>query len=293
MTERDRKPGGFSRNLHNRTILALAFLFAAAAGIVLWHNYRVSRTLVQTTALQDAQLYTEAISEFRTLYTSEVVETVRLQGITVSHDYKEHAGAIPLPVTMSMELGRRIGMHRSGAETQLYSEYPFPWREEEGGLRDEFARQSWEHFQQNPDTPFYEFQQLDGRAVLRYATADRMRASCVNCHNSHPDTPKNDWKEGDVRGVLEVVLPMDDVEAQTVAGIRESLGLVTAIVIAGVSLLAVVIGRLRRQAATLQAWGGNTDDVEAAKKALYHRARMNGLARHGTYAESMEQEAAA
>ena len=46
------------------------------------------------------------------------------------------------------------------------------------------------------------------------------------------------------------------------------------------------------QAATLQAWGGRADSVEAAKKAFYHRARMNGLARHGTYEESMEQEAA-
>jgi two-component system CheB/CheR fusion protein len=33
---------------------------------------------------------------------------------------------------------------------------------------------------------------------------------CVNCHNSHPLTPKNDWKLGDVRGVLEVRVPIDD-----------------------------------------------------------------------------------
>jgi methyl-accepting chemotaxis protein len=33
---------------------------------------------------------------------------------------------------------------------------------------------------------------------------------CVSCHNSHPDTPKNDWKLGDVRGVLEVTMPIDD-----------------------------------------------------------------------------------
>ncbi len=47
------------------------------------------------------------------------------------------------------------------------------------------------------------------------------------------------------------------------------------------------------QAATLQAWAGETANVEAAKKAFYHRARMNSLARFGTYQESMEQEAAA
>ena len=47
------------------------------------------------------------------------------------------------------------------------------------------------------------------------------------------------------------------------------------------------------QAATLAAWGGDPANREAAQKAFAHRARMNGLARYGTYEESMEQEAAA
>ena len=47
------------------------------------------------------------------------------------------------------------------------------------------------------------------------------------------------------------------------------------------------------QAATLKAWGGEAANKDAAQKAFAHRARMNGLARYGTYEESMEQEAAA
>ncbi len=42
------------------------------------------------------------------------------------------------------------------------------------------------------------------------------------------------------------------------------------------------------QAATLQAWGGKAENVDAAKKAFHHRSRMNSLARYGTYEESME-----
>jgi adenylate cyclase len=37
----------------------------------------------------------------------------------------------------------------------------------------------------------------------------RMRASCVQCHNSHPDSPGTDWRVGDVRGVLEIIRPLD------------------------------------------------------------------------------------
>jgi class 3 adenylate cyclase len=31
-----------------------------------------------------------------------------------------------------------------------------------------------------------------------------MDQPCVNCHNSHPESPKTDWKVGDVRGIQEV-----------------------------------------------------------------------------------------
>jgi fructose-bisphosphate aldolase class I len=45
------------------------------------------------------------------------------------------------------------------------------------------------------------------------------------------------------------------------------------------------------QAPSLAAWGGNPDNVEAGQRALAHRARMNGLARAGTYSAEMESAA--
>ena len=44
--------------------------------------------------------------------------------------------------------------------------------------------------------------------------------SCVQCHNTHPDSPKKDWKLGDVRGVLEVVVPLERPLAAAQAGAR-------------------------------------------------------------------------
>ncbi|MDQ4145156.1 MAG: fructose-bisphosphate aldolase class I [Actinomycetota bacterium] len=46
------------------------------------------------------------------------------------------------------------------------------------------------------------------------------------------------------------------------------------------------------QAPSLAAWGGDPSKVEAGRKALYHRAKLNGLARSGGYSPDMEQEAA-
>jgi fructose-bisphosphate aldolase, class I len=47
------------------------------------------------------------------------------------------------------------------------------------------------------------------------------------------------------------------------------------------------------QAPALKAWGGKAENVEAAQRAYYHRAKMNGAARTGMYAPEMEREAAA
>ena len=45
------------------------------------------------------------------------------------------------------------------------------------------------------------------------------------------------------------------------------------------------------QAAPLKAWGGEAENVPAAQAAFAHRARMNGLAQLGDWAESLEQAA--
>jgi fructose-bisphosphate aldolase class I len=45
------------------------------------------------------------------------------------------------------------------------------------------------------------------------------------------------------------------------------------------------------QAAALKAWQGKEENVEAAQRAYYHRAKMNGAAQTGLYAPEMEREA--
>jgi fructose-bisphosphate aldolase class I len=47
------------------------------------------------------------------------------------------------------------------------------------------------------------------------------------------------------------------------------------------------------QAPALKAWGGDSANVAAAQAAYLHRARMNGLARSGSYSPDMEQKVAA
>ena len=85
--------------------------------------------------------------------------------------------------------------------------------------------------------PVHEFAEVDGQPVLRYAAARRMQMSCLQCHNSHPDTPKNDWKEGDVRGVLALTRPLKNDIARTHRGLRGAVALMTSVCMGTVALI--------------------------------------------------------
>ena len=62
---------------------------------------------------------------------------------------------------------------------------------------------------------------------MRVAIADKLVAQgCVNCHNSHLLTPKNNWKLGNVRGILSVDAPIND-QVVAISNIMRNLTLIT------------------------------------------------------------------
>ena len=237
--------------LYKHTILVLSIIFCSGTLLTLWYLSHATTTLVQSAALQGITLHAESLMELRNLYTSEVVNRVSGHNIEVTHDYLQKPGAIPLPATFSMELGRRISLRGSGMMVRLYSNYPFPWRKD-GGAHDDFEQQALAALQANPQQPYFRFEDFEGRASLRYATADVMRAECISCHNTRPDSPKHDWKVGDVRGVLEVVRPLGNVVAQSHADLRDVFILFGTLLALGLGALALVITRLRRVSVDLE-----------------------------------------
>jgi len=241
-----------NEKIHLFKLIGSLTIIFSCIGIGLYSfTYKLSGELTQKAALNDARIYAKALEGFRTLYTSEVVNIVKSQGITVTHDYRSIPGAIPLPATLSMLLGKKIGEQNNGAKTRLYSPYPFPWRLSEGGLKDEFSKKAWQFLQANPNRDYSQFEQSDGRSVLRYAKADVMRESCVDCHNSHPLTPKNDWKLGDVRGVLEVTIPLGAATAYSKQALFGLFWIILAISLAGIFTISYFAIKIRRSSAII------------------------------------------
>jgi len=205
-----------------------ASLFAAASlgsAIGFWHLSRLSTELVESSALESAAQYSEMLEVLNDLYSSEVVDRVGGHGVVATAEYTEREGAIPLPATMLKVLLARIGEGASGMSGRLYSEYPFKHRET--APLDDFQRAALASLTADPSEPYYRIVDDEGgRPALHYAKARIMAQSCVSCHNHHPDSRKTDWEVGAVRGVLEVVRPLDRDERRTREGLRGTFALV-------------------------------------------------------------------
>lgn len=220
---------------------------AVSVCAVLWHMSVVSNELVRQGALESAVSYTDSLQAFRTLYTEEVVQPARAAGLSVCHDHELREQAIPLPATLSKRLGELISKRDSGTTTRLYSDYPFPWSES-GGPRSRFELEALAALRGNPDEPFYRFETAESGETLHFATADVMRESCVSCHNSHPDSPRTDWKVGDVRGILRVSVPLHRSAGMVAAGLQQTFLLLFALCGLSVTAFVFVLRRNRRTA---------------------------------------------
>ncbi len=139
-------------------------------------------------------------------------------------NHKGNPNTFPLPATMIHDLSTLL--KNAGTTVNLYSAFPFPNRK--ARTLDNFQQEAWEFLTKNPKERFVKTTEKEGKTIVRVAIADTMVADgCVNCHNSHPDTPKNDWKLGDVRGILEIG---NDISAQVIASTQTGIKIIFALV---------------------------------------------------------------
>ncbi len=152
------------------------------------------------------------INHFKSLrgyYTKNVISKVKtLTDLKINFDHQQNADTIPLPATMIHDLGKLFNKDGSGVKLRLYSRFPFPNRSDR--KLDSFAQDALQFLENNPEQTFSRSEIMNNQTVVRVAISDKMVApACVACHNTRSDTPKNDWKLGDVRGVLEVTIPIE------------------------------------------------------------------------------------
>lgn len=206
---------------------------------------RLVRSIALESAAQQAELLEEATREF-----SRNVQRVEKANFTVNKTVPPTPGTVPLsiPATYLHDVGEQLSQTgRTGVKVRQYSDYPFPWRTG-GGAQDAFEVEALRRLRESKgQETVHEFTEMGGQRVVRYAQARVMERSCVDCHNTHPSSHRRDWQEGDVRGVLEIIRPLDRDEARVGEALRLAL-LLSAVVsglLLGGSMLVVAAGRKR------------------------------------------------
>lgn len=251
--------------LHEHPVGVLGVLFFVGMATILLNLYSLSKHINETMGLQYASLYTESLENFRSYYLKNVVERVRPLGIMATHNYQQHAGTIPLPATLSIELNDEISQKDSNTVARLYSNYPFPWRKN-SGVNDVFEKDALAALEKNPQDPFVRFEDYKGQWSLRYARAVVMEEDCVRCHNIHPLSPKTDWKAGQVRGVQELILPIDANPETMQQGLFTTLFLMLTIMLAVLGILWFVIRALHSSILEVRELSQKTEEANEVLK---------------------------
>ncbi|MCC2111109.1 MAG: adenylate/guanylate cyclase domain-containing protein, partial [Hyphomicrobiales bacterium] len=148
------------------------------------------------------------ISSIRGYYARNVVGRVLANhgDATPIHNYEEVDGGIPIPATLSIELGNLIGGRDVAIGYRFVSDEPFTGRAKHNLTA--FEQRALKSLRQSRD-PNDSVTEIDGsvlRREIRMAVPVIMSAACVGCHNSHPESPRRDWKVGDVRGIQVVTI---------------------------------------------------------------------------------------
>jgi len=229
------------------TTLLVAGLLAPVVALITLSllSTRLVRSNALESAAQQAELLEEATKEF-----SRNVQRVTNADFTVNKTVPPTPGTVPLsiPATFLHDVGEQLAQTgRTGVKVRQYSDHPFPWRTG-GGPRDDFERDALRRLRHSRgQETAHEFTKMDGQRVVRYAQARIMQRSCVECHNTHPQSAKKDWKVGDVRGVLEIIRPLDKDEARVGDALRLALlfsALVSGLLLGG-GMIVVAVGRRR------------------------------------------------
>jgi methyl-accepting chemotaxis protein len=195
---------------------------------------------VRRDATASAQKIVNQFKTIRAYYTDNVVKKVLADGnVKVTDTHKSESKSIPLPATFMHDLSELLA--KEDTTINLYSGYPFPGRASR--QLDTFQRDAWEKLKQDPKGIFVRQESRNGREWVRVGVPDVMAAQgCVNCHNNSANSPKKDWKLGDVRGVLEVSTLID---RQLTEGATLSRNLVIGALACGLVLIFIALATAR------------------------------------------------
>ncbi len=185
-------------------LMLLVLVMLAGLPVAVWLDIS---NLSKTALSRQAEDLSSVVTGIRGYYATNVVGrilAVHGKDIKLAHNYQDIPGAIPIPATLSLELGEVIKERQDNITYRFVSDLPFKNRPTHP--MDAFELSALKSLRAAPDKPMTEIVRAGFSNTFRLVTPIIMGPACVACHNSHPESPKTDWKVGDVRGIQEIII---------------------------------------------------------------------------------------
>jgi len=224
----------------------------------------------------------QQFTQLRGYYSKHVIKKALVAGMKPSIKHEGVDNAIPLPATMIYDMSDVLSS--SSINLDLYSTFPFPNRASR--RLDDFQQQAWKQLNIDSETPYTQVEETSSGTYVRIAVADKLVAQgCVNCHNSRADTPKDDWRLGDVRGVLEVKINID---SQLAASAALGWNVVSIIIISSI-ILVIFLSIIYRKRINYRLMAIVKSSAILAGGDLTHRLREEGQHEAGQISRSVNK----
>ena len=256
---------------HTKAITAFTLLFMLMAVISLIAIKKLQYSASTALAARTATVLASTINQARDSYSNNAVAALRAHpDISVQAQYHDKPYAVPNPATFAIELGQAISAPEKGLILHTFSNYPFASRKNSGGPKDDFQQTAL--LKLNATTLVFERIEMLGETnVLRHAEPIFMEQSCVDCHNMHPDSPKKDWQVGDMRGAVDITIPLSTDDAELTKTVQYAYVIFIAFSVIGLLCMFVTLKRALNLSSELE------QQVEKRTAALSHLARTDSL----------------
>jgi hypothetical protein len=147
------------------------------------------------------------IMAHRHFYTIHIANRLRQERIVDVSENWRATHSLPLPVQLLQETSEIAELTGPNVRYHLISQWPI---NKANAPTTEFERRGLKEVQTHPNRP-YSSTIAGGSAeqLFEAVYADvAVTAACVECHNTHPSSPKSDFKVGDVMGGLVISFPL-------------------------------------------------------------------------------------
>ena len=192
---------------NSAVLVTTAALTIAMGGMAMADD---SKATVSVKAMADA-LHLVMDSD-RTVYTRTIVNRlVKKEKVIKASEHFEDDKALALPAQM-FRFGAEMAMQRAEALPDVKFSYSLQslWPvNKQNAPKTQAEKDGLKYVAENLGKNYYTTETLGGQKYFTAVYADTGVAPvCIACHNKHPDSPKNDFKLGDVMGGVVIRIPI-------------------------------------------------------------------------------------